>query len=268
MKFFHVYNDDLFAGLEKNGLINKDSGFKIQHCFAMPEKIKFNSIAAKGGKLHSLIKENNIAFYVDRIAGGVTYHKYDFDRELIREYTDLLGDLFLGFQLHESGSNRRVSDWQRVIRVMEGHKGPYDAKTLRERTIRQHAVMPDGTVLPGFSQDTPEVYAKMRYAETPEEYFEEMKDLFTRRMADVEGKILPCDSFYLATKLQDECGINTFMPEVGSQIPLMRIEIALARGMAKATNKTWGTYYECWRVDEDSDYKPTMPCFNSDPSNE
>ena len=36
MKFFHVYNEDCIKGLEKNGLINADTGFKIQHCFAVP----------------------------------------------------------------------------------------------------------------------------------------------------------------------------------------------------------------------------------------
>ena len=51
MKFFHVYNDKYFDGLVKNGLINKNTGFKIQHCFTVPEEIKFNRIAAKGGKL-------------------------------------------------------------------------------------------------------------------------------------------------------------------------------------------------------------------------
>ena len=72
MKFFHVYNERYFAGLEKNGLINEDTGFKIQHVFAMPEELKFNSIAAKDGKLHSMIRENRYPFYVDRLAGGTT----------------------------------------------------------------------------------------------------------------------------------------------------------------------------------------------------
>jgi len=270
MKFFHVYNEKAFKGLEKNGLINKDSGFKIQHCFAMPFEAKFNKIAAKGGKLHSLIKNGNYPFYVDRIAGGITYHKYDFDRELIKEYTDLLGNWFLGFQLHESGSNRRNSDWQRILRVMEGACGPYDEKKLRDLTIRDYAVMPDGTVLSAFSQDTPEFYAKLRYAETPEEYIEEMRDLFTRRMNEVGGRILPCDSYYLATKIQDELGMKTFMPEVGCQIPLMRLEVALARGVAKMSKKTWGTYYECWRttIPEHGKALSSMPSFNSDLSNE
>ncbi|MBQ9920569.1 MAG: hypothetical protein IJO52_00140 [Clostridia bacterium] len=268
MKFFHVYNENAFTGLEKNGLINKDTGFKIQHVFSMPEDKKFNKIAAKGGKLHSMIKENKIPFYVDRLAGGVTYHEYNFSKELINEYAALLGEWFLGFQLHESGSNRRDSDWQKILKLM-GTKGPYDAARLKELIISPYAKMPDGTLLPALSQDTPEQYAKMRYAETPSEYIEEMKELFTRKMSDVAGHILPCDSYYLASKLQNDIGISSFMPEVGCQIPQMRIEVALARGIAKQSGKTWGVYYECWReVRKDGQAFYSMPCFNSDPSNE
>ncbi len=206
---------------------------------------------------------------MDRIAGGITYHKYDFDKSLIKEYCTVLGDNFLGFQLHESASNRRNSDWQTILRVMNGDCGPYDEKTLYNRTLRKFAKMPDGTVLSAFSQDTPQMYSKMHYALTPDEYFAEIKDLYLRRMAETEKHILPCDSYYLMTKIQDELGMNSFMPEVGCQITLMRIEVSLARGIAKASNKTWGVYYECWReIRENGKYIYTMPCFNQDPSNE
>ncbi len=269
MKFFHVYNEDCFKGLEKNGLINNDSGFKIQHCFAIPEKQKFNCFASKDSKLYNFIKNGKYAFYIDRIAGGITYHKYDFDQALINEYANILGNWFLGFQLHESASNRRNSDWQTILRVMDKKIGPYDAEKLRERTVRNFAKMPDGTVLSAFSQDTPETYAAMQYAQTPDKYIEEIKDLFLRRMNEVNDKILPCDSYYLATKVQDELGMNSFMPEVGCQIPLMRQAVALVRGIAKAGNKTWGAYYECWReIRENGNYIYTMPCYNSDSSNE
>ena len=41
MKFFHVYNDKYFEGLVKNGFINDNTGFKIQHAFAVPDEMKF-----------------------------------------------------------------------------------------------------------------------------------------------------------------------------------------------------------------------------------
>ena len=69
-------------------MLNQDTGFKIQHDFPMPPEAKFNQVAAKGSKLHSLLKEKKYPFYVDRIAGGITWHTYAFDRELIQEYKD------------------------------------------------------------------------------------------------------------------------------------------------------------------------------------
>ena len=77
MKFFHDYNEEYFEGLVKNNLINEDTGLKIQSCFAIPIHKRFNTYAAKGSKLHSLLEENKFPFYVDRIAGGIGYWPYD-----------------------------------------------------------------------------------------------------------------------------------------------------------------------------------------------
>ena len=63
MKFFHVYDERTNIGFEKHNLLNEDSGFKIQHVFSQPMAYKFNTIAAKGTKLHSIIKENKMPFY-------------------------------------------------------------------------------------------------------------------------------------------------------------------------------------------------------------
>lgn len=268
MKFFHVYNEDCIKGLEKNGLLNKDSGFKIQHAFSVPEELKFNKFAAKGSKLYNIIKEGNIPFYVDRIAGGITWHKYEFDKKLINEYKELLGDWFLGFQLHESASNRRNSEWPTILQKMSS-EGPYNLNELREKLVSNFAVMPDGTQLYDTSQDSIEYYANKKYAHSYKEFTDEIKELFARRLSDTDGNILPCDSYFLATKIQDEMGMKTFMPEVGCQIAQMRQAVSLARGIAKKSKKTWGTYYECWReIREDGNFYYSMPCFNSDLSNE
>ena len=265
MKFFHVYNEDLLVGLEKNGFLNKDSGFKIQNVFSVPKHLLFHNVAAKGGKLYNMIREGNIPFYVDRIAGGIIYFPYQYDKALLREYSELLGDWFLGAQLHESGNTRRI-DWQRMIKHTGGCKGPYDPEELRRVMLRPARVTQDGVVLEGLIQDSTAFYADKRYAETYQEYTEEMRDMYRRRMAEVDGHILPCDSSYVATKLQDELGMKSFMLEVGSQIPLMRLQVAIARGVAQAAKKTWGTYYECWRPVPG--VGATMPCFNQDPGNE
>ena len=266
MRFIHVYNEQYFDGLVKNNLIKDNTGFKIQHCFTVPDGIKFNKIAAKGGKLHSLLKEKNRPFYVDRLAGGIGYYKYDFDKDLIREYADMLGDQFLGFQLHESGTNKRYLDWGGILKTMNGAKGPYDVEELKKARLAQKRSEAMGFPMYSMNIDGPEFYANMRYAETPEEYFEEMKDMFRRKMALVDGHILPVDSGFAAMHMENELGMKTFMPEVGGQIPQMRQQVALSRGIAENNGKTWGTYYECWFHRKDVGY--TMPCFNTEPGNE
>ena len=266
MKFFHVYNDEYFEGLVKNNLINKNTGFKIQHCFTVPDHKKFNVYAAKGTKLHSIIKEGNHPFYVDRLAGGIGYYEYDFDKALIREYAEMLGDWFLGFQLHESGTNKRYIDWGGILRTMNGAKGPYDVEELKKARLDKKRSEAMGFPMYSMNIDGPEFYAKMRYAETPEEYFEEMKDMFRRKMAQVDGHILPVDSGFAAMHMENELGLKSFMPEVGGQIPQMRQQVALSRGIAENNGKTWGVYYECWFHRKDVGY--TMPCFNTEPGNE
>lgn len=265
MKFFHVYNEEYFEGLVKNNLINEDTGFKIQHVFSLPEKMKFNQFAAKGSKLHTMIKEGNIPFYVDRIAGGVTYHKYNFDKALIREYREMLGNWFLGFQLHESGGNRRL-DWDRVRERMDGENGPYDAAELAKRSVRSYAVMPDGQTLYGYSQGSPEEYAARRYPVSLDDYIADVTEMYKMRMDETDGMILPCDSFYQFEYVQNKLGMQSFMPEVGAQIPHMRMAVATARGTAQANGKQWGVYYECWR--NTKEHGATMPCFNKEPGNE
>lgn len=269
MKFFHVYNDWHIKGLEKNGFINRDTGFKVQNVFSVPHERQFNNIARIGGELHSLIKENKYPFYCDRLAGGIAYYKYEYDKALIKEYSEILGDWFLGFQLHECASNRRQADWPTLIR-RTGSKGPYDVKVLDEVMKKPNSVTPYGEILWALSQGSVEEYSHLTFKETPEEYYEEIKELFSARMKETEGRILPVDSYFLMTKLQDELGMKTFMPEVGSQIADMRIEVALARGIARASGKTWGTYYECWHNSFNAEGKIicTMPCFNNDPVNE
>ena len=264
MKFFHVYNDHHIKGLEKNGLINKETGFKIQHNFSMPNALKFNEFAAKGTALYNRIKADKIPFYVDRISGGTTWHTYAFDKALIKEYKEMLGDWFFGFQLHESGSNRRRAEWPGVIRIM-GHKGPYNLEELKAKKLQKKTTY-EGDPLYGFSQDSVEYWSTLKYAEGHQEFLKEMLELFRRRMVDTDNNIIPCDSYFMATKLQNDMGMNTFMPEVGCQIPLMRLQVALARGIANVNNKTWGTYYECWREVKDVGY--CMPCFNTELMNE
>lgn len=266
MKFFHVYNEESVKGLEINGFINKDTGFKIQNNYIVPGDRRFNNYAAEGSAIYNLIKEGNFPFYVDRIAGGGWYFPYSFDKSLIAKYREMLGDWFLGFQMHETASNRRFPEWHTVLEKM-GSKGPYDPVEL-ERVMRSTmAKASDGSVLWELCTDHPHYFATLRYAENHEEFLQEIADIFRRRIKDTEDNVLPCDSFYLLPKLQNEMGMRTFMPEVGGQIPMMRMAIALTRGVARGSGKTWGAYYEPWSNTVGKlDF--SMPSFNTDRNTE
>ncbi|MBE6655505.1 MAG: hypothetical protein E7609_01375 [Ruminococcaceae bacterium] len=153
---------------------------------------------------------------------------------------------------------------------MTGKKSGFDPAELRGKLLSKNAVTADGERLVSFSQGTPEYYANLTYAETVKDFIEEIRALFAWRMEGTANNILPVDSYFLFTKMQDELGMRTFMPEVGCQIPLMRQAVALARGTARAKGKTWGTYYECWRADrnEEGNIRYCMPCFTEDGFNE
>jgi len=268
MKFFHVYDERYYDGLVKNNLINEDTGFKIMNVFRMPDEFHFNSVARKGGKLHSLIKENKNPLYIDRIAGGTWFRRWNYDRELIREYESLLGDWFLGFQLHESASNRILCDWE-DIRTKTGSVGPYDIETLNAHFVNKGTdslyggTGSDVTLL---GHGTTADYAPFKCPETEEEIFEDLMRMYKERLDDVDGHILPCDSYYLLPKLHLELGIRSFMPEVGWQIEQTRLAVALARGVADSAGKTWGLYYEPWFIDDKLGY--TIPNFNNEVENE
>ena len=73
MKFFHVYNEQFFKGLVKNGLINEDTGFKIQHNWSMPTNLKFNMPRVLYGRGYSYGKRKrhiNFRFFDHCVRGS------------------------------------------------------------------------------------------------------------------------------------------------------------------------------------------------------
>ena len=241
LKFIHGYDERYLPGLEKNGLLNKNSGFKITQHFATPENEKFNIIAAKGGKLHKLVRETGCLFYIDRLQGGTFYSKYDFDRLLLREYQDALGEWFLGIQMHEWGSVLSA-DWDRIRKQLAGVPPPWTEQQIYDAIKEVSACkwcihLSCGTALE---------YSRKQYSATLPEYLEEMRRLFTLRQAETGGLLLPCDSYAIATDMEYKLGARSVMPEVGAQIGLMRLQVAVARGMSNGRGRPWGIYYEPW----------------------
>ena len=77
--YFHCYEDDLWAGYEKNGLLRESFGIRVPQAINLAEDTLFNSLLKKDGKLYNYIKEKRCGLYVDRIQGGNYFQEYDYD---------------------------------------------------------------------------------------------------------------------------------------------------------------------------------------------
>jgi hypothetical protein len=241
MRFIHGYDKHYLPGLEKNGLLNKHSGLKITQHFATPEIERFNVIAAKGGDLFKLVKENGYPFYIDRLQGGTFYSKYNFDHLLLQEYRDMLGQWFLGIQMHEWGGGIS-GDWARIRKQLANTPPPWSEQQIHDAIKEVSSCKWCIHLSAGSAYE----YARRQYPETWIEYLEEMRQVFTLRQAETNGLLLPCDSNAMATCMEYELGARAVMPEIGAQIPLTRLQVAMARGVSNMHASIWGTYYEPW----------------------
>ena len=241
MKFIHGYDERYLPGLEKHGLWNRDSGLKVTQHFATPAAEKFNALAASSGQLHRLVRERHCPLYIDRLQGGTYYQRYDFAPALLREYRELLGDWFLGIQMHEWGSGRNA-DWTRIRNQLATTPPPWTEPQIHA-AIQQVSVNKEFIHL---SCGTALEYSQQRYAETWPDYLNELRQLFQVRQDENAGLLLPCDSYTQATAMEYQLGARTVMPEIGGQIPLTRLQLALARGLSRVRGRPWGVYYEPW----------------------
>lgn len=265
MKIFHVYEPDHFEGLIKNNLLNEDSGLKVQHIFTHPDEKKFNRLAQKGGALFELIRKERYALYVDRLTGGVKYHPYAFDKELFKAYQALLGEWFLGVQLHELGNNR-YNDWHRLTQRLGDR--PYTLQNIKEAMFSPESTNPQNNPIYRFTQGSPEEYALLTRPTTIEETRRDFAGVIQKRLEETDGHLISCDGGSLLFHLENKLGVPTFMPEIGYQTDHTRIQIALARGMAKAYGKKWGVYYECWKKAENGGSNYTQPVYGNLPYND
>ena len=81
--FFHGYDELLWHGYEKNGLIDEFAGVRFCQSLLLPERKKFNELAKKDGKLFKLISDNNYPWYIDRLQGDGYIDEYQYNTELI-----------------------------------------------------------------------------------------------------------------------------------------------------------------------------------------
>ena len=245
--FMHTYAENVFPALVKNNLWREGDGLKLMHKPGFLPPYDFNLIAAAGGKLETLLRDLRCPFYIDRLQGGLGRTDiYPYDITLTRYYESLLGERFLGFQMHEWASNLR-SDEKRIRELIQKEgveaRDPAAWERLWDRV--------QAGTLPLFL----EAYTAAEWRKRPlfsglSSFLKETRLLYDKRVRNTPGNLIPADSYYMAHRTEIENGAKLLLPEAGWQIPNLRAQLAFTRGMAKAANVPWGIYYECWQNTE------------------
>lgn len=244
--FLHSYESTgrYWKGIAKAGLIRPTNGVRLVNSpFGDDDAHRFNAVAAVGGPLHAILAERKPWLVVDRVCGGAPYRDYPFDKGLIAEYVKLLGDRFLGGQVHEVLSNTH-NDWNR-FRTANAEKsaGPIDpedfkgyldwsaaSKWLEYGTLADYAGRTRPADEPGFWVEA-------------ERNVKRQGERFGGRYSYAEGTghgELAWPAFY-------RFGAASCFVEVGPWASSQtQFSIAVARGAARASGKPWGVFFAPW----------------------
>lgn len=248
--FLHSYEGTgrYWKGLERAGLIRSGNGIRlVQTPIGNDDSRRFNVAARKGGPLHAILAERKCHFIVDRIVGGSPYLDYPFDRGLIAHYADMLGEKFMGGQLHETLSNAH-NDWNRLKKAT-----PPDALAQALNPELLKGGIDDKGPNTWLEYATLEQYAGRPYPDTPESFWGAVEwgakrniDRFGGHFSYAEGShygLLVWHHFYAM-------GASHCLAEVGPWASdNSQLAIASVRGAAKAAGRPWGVFYAPWGPD-------------------
>ncbi len=235
--FLHTYMRETWDAQVKRGLIDAHAGIRFPQSALRDPCDKFNVATAQGGRLFQIVNELRCPFYIDRLQGGAFYEDYDYDDSLVDQYKQLLGERFLGFQMHEWMSNYRGD----IRKAQSGGVRSWTAEEI-ERSVRSQYPYPI-TFLESMNASE---LAGFGLPETWEQFLSNSAELYRRRLKTASDALIPCDSYYLAPQLELRMGASALMPEIGRQTPGTRVQMAYSRGMARAFGVPLGAYYEPW----------------------
>ncbi|MBQ6065570.1 MAG: hypothetical protein IJK89_01995 [Clostridia bacterium] len=274
LTFFHTYAEKAFPALVKSGLWREGDGLKLMHKPSFQPPCDFNAALAPGAPLETLLKELRCPFYVDRLQGGIGYtRRYPYDAAVIARLRDLLGDRFFGFQMHEWASNLR-SDEKRIRELCERENvnendpaawaGLWDRVQTTEWELFLEAYPPEEWRELTLSEDVSSFLrnAEALYARRSRETVSDLRSPLSFLTPNSEPRtpnslLFPADSYFMAPRTELANGARLLLPEVGWQIPNLRVQLAFTRGMANAAKVPWGIYYECWQNTENAGF--TIP---------
>ena len=235
--FYHPYHPVTWQAMIDCGLVREGDGIKFNQSLLIGDELKFNTLAARGGELYRDLARTGAPLDIDRQQGGSYIEEYPYDMALIDEYRALLGDRFMGWQMHEWLSNYR-SD----LGKMEGLPADkwQDAEAVKQHIFRKYPY--PCLFLESMSAEEMAAHGKPH---SVDEFKENMFDIYRKRLR-THGELIPCDSIFLGYEFEFKNGARVVMPEVGAQSADARMQICYARGEAKAYGRDFGVYYEPW----------------------
>lgn len=247
IKFIHTCTEETIKLLISSSLFKKGHGIKIMHRPDFTPPYDFNTIGNENGWLYKILNELSCPFYIDRLQGGLGQGvNYNYNKELLRKYTDNKNIEFMGLQLHEWASNFR-SDQKRITELCE--KEGINPEKVHENKDFWDRVK-NGELSLFLEAYSPEEWSHIPLSLTRSKFIEDCLTLYKKRKEQTMGLTFPVDSYYMAFRTEIENGARLLLPECGWQIPNMRFQIAFTRGMAKSASIPWGIYYECWHCNE------------------
>ncbi len=247
--FLHSYESTgrYWKGIAKAGLLRPSNGVRLVNTpFADEDQRRFNAVAAVGGPLHAILVERKPWFVIDRVCGGSPYREYAFDQTLIAQYIKLLGDRFLGGQVHEVLSNTH-NDWGRLGTVnAEKAAGPIDPEDFQHYFDWSNSArcLEYGTLEEYRGRFRP--VDELAYWVEAENAVKRQGDRFGGRFSYAEGTgygELAWPAFY-------RFGAASCFVEVGPWASAQtQFSIAGARGAARAAGRPWGVFFAPWGPD-------------------
>ncbi|NOX56443.1 MAG: hypothetical protein GXP27_18765 [Planctomycetes bacterium] len=229
--------------LENAGLVRSTTGVRLINSPFGEDARRFNAVARIGGPLHRIIHQAKCHFVVDRVVGGSPYRDYRFDKNLIKAYADLLGEKFLGGQVHEVISNIN-NDWRRFREADPKYaREPIDADALRDRFdwSSVHRCLEYGTL---------DDYDGRRAPRDQAELWNEIERAAKRQGARFAGHFCYCEGTLYGELTWNQFygfGSGWCLVEVGPWASRQtQFAIAALRGAARAAGKPWGIFFAPW----------------------
>lgn len=243
--FLHSYEATgrYWRGLEKAGLIRPHTGIRFVNSPFGDDSYRFNDGAHVNGELYKIIETEKRPLVIDRLVGGGPYPDYELDSHLLKSCDELLGDRFLGAQLHEVVCNVG-NDWMRLLMAdPDCRDRPIDSDTLRSYLNGHDS-------LHWLEQGKPESYAGRSFPKSIETFWEETIAAARRHRGRVAGLFCYCEGSAwgeLAFHSIYREGARWCVAEVGPWASLnTQFTISALRGAAKAAGRPWGVSYAPW----------------------